>query len=157
MMSGRVKALVGSVVSTLCDPMDCKLARLLCPWGSPGKNTGVVAMPSSRVSSRPRDWIQVFHIASRFFTIWATREALWYHKAQPVNSRPGHNWFPITLSPPYPSSFFPFSHTWNPEWWPMVQTFVLEKGILVYSIQCTWTQCLFWSWTCCSGAASLWC
>ena len=26
---------------TLCDPMDCKLARLLCPWNSPGKNTGV--------------------------------------------------------------------------------------------------------------------
>ena len=26
---------------TLCDPMDCSPARLLCPWGSPGKNTGV--------------------------------------------------------------------------------------------------------------------
>ena len=29
-------------------------ARLLCPWDSPGKNTGVVAMPSSRGSSRPQ-------------------------------------------------------------------------------------------------------
>ena len=28
---------------TLCDPMDCSLlcTRLLCPWDSPGKNTGV--------------------------------------------------------------------------------------------------------------------
>ena len=26
---------------TLCDPMDCILPRLLCPWNSPGKNTGV--------------------------------------------------------------------------------------------------------------------
>ena len=26
---------------TLCDPMDCKHARLLCPGDSPGKNTGV--------------------------------------------------------------------------------------------------------------------
>ena len=27
---------------TLCDPMDCSLpGRLLCPWDSPGKNTGV--------------------------------------------------------------------------------------------------------------------
>ena len=26
--------------STLCDPMDCN-SRLLCPWDSPGKNTGV--------------------------------------------------------------------------------------------------------------------
>ena len=26
-------------------------------------------------SSWPRDWTQVSHIAGRFFTIWATREA----------------------------------------------------------------------------------
>ena len=25
----------------LCDPMDCKPARFLCPWDSPGKNTEV--------------------------------------------------------------------------------------------------------------------
>ena len=27
--------------STLCDPMDDSLPGLLCPWDSPGKNTGV--------------------------------------------------------------------------------------------------------------------
>ena len=26
---------------TLCNPMDCSPLRLLCPWDSPGKNTGV--------------------------------------------------------------------------------------------------------------------
>ena len=26
---------------TLCNPIDCKPTRLLCPWDSPGKNTGV--------------------------------------------------------------------------------------------------------------------
>ena len=26
---------------TLCDPMECSTPRLLCPWESPGKNTGV--------------------------------------------------------------------------------------------------------------------
>ena len=26
---------------TLCDPMDYSRTRLLCPWDSPGKNTGV--------------------------------------------------------------------------------------------------------------------
>ena len=26
---------------TLCDPKDCSLPRLLCPWNSPGKNTEV--------------------------------------------------------------------------------------------------------------------
>ena len=33
-----------------------------------------VVMPSSRQSSWPRDWIWVFCIAGRFFTMWATRE-----------------------------------------------------------------------------------
>ena len=35
-----------------------------------------VAMPSSRGSSRPRDWTEVSCVAGGFFTIWATREAL---------------------------------------------------------------------------------
>ena len=30
-----------SVVSNSCDPMDWEPTRLLCPWDSPGKNTGV--------------------------------------------------------------------------------------------------------------------
>ena len=34
-----------------------------------------VAIPLSRGSSWPRDWIRVSCIAGRFFTIWATREA----------------------------------------------------------------------------------
>ena len=33
------------------------------------------ALPFSRGSSQPRDWTQVSHIAGRFFTSWATREA----------------------------------------------------------------------------------
>ena len=35
-----------------------------------------VACPFSRGSSQPSDQTQVSHIASRFFTSWATREAL---------------------------------------------------------------------------------
>ena len=34
-----------------------------------------VAIPFSRVSSWPEDPTQVSHIAGRFFTVWATREA----------------------------------------------------------------------------------
>ena len=37
-----------------------------------------VAFPFSRGSSQPRDWIQFFRIAGRFFTSWATREAQEY-------------------------------------------------------------------------------
>ena len=49
---------------------------LLCPWYSPGKNTGVGSHSFSRGSSPPRDQTQVSCIAGRFFIIWATREAL---------------------------------------------------------------------------------
>ena len=40
-----------------------------------------VAMPFSRGSSQTRDWTQVFWIADRFLTIWATREDLLYSNA----------------------------------------------------------------------------
>ena len=71
-----VKVLVAQSCLTLCDSMDCS-SRLLCPQDSPGKNTEVDCIPLSRVSSRPRDQIQVSHIAGRFFTSWAIREAKW--------------------------------------------------------------------------------
>ena len=71
-----VKVLAAQLCLTLCDPVDC------CPPGSPAN--GIlwarilewVAMTSSRGSSWPRDRIRVSSIAGRFFTIWATREAL---------------------------------------------------------------------------------
>ena len=39
-LSSKVCVLSHSVVSDY-DPMACSLPRLLCPWDSPGKNTGV--------------------------------------------------------------------------------------------------------------------
>ena len=68
--------LVAQSYLTLCDPMDCSLpgspvhgilqARIL-EW---------VAIPFSRGSSWLRDLTQVSCIAGRFFTVWATKEAL---------------------------------------------------------------------------------
>ena len=55
-------------------------SRLLCPWNSPGQNTGVGSHSFSRGSSQPRDWTQVSCIAGDFFIIWATREDLNYLK-----------------------------------------------------------------------------
>ena len=55
---------------TLFAPMDLACQAPLSTGDSPCKNTGVVAMPSSRESSQPRDCI-----VGRFFTLWATREA----------------------------------------------------------------------------------
>ena len=62
---------VAQLCMTLCVPKDYTVhgilqARIL-EW---------VAFPFSRGSSQPRDQTQVSRIAGRFFTIWATREAL---------------------------------------------------------------------------------
>ena len=57
----------------LCDPMDYTAHGLLqariLEW---------IAFPFSRGSSQHRDQTQVSHIAGRFFTSWATREAQEY-------------------------------------------------------------------------------
>ena len=63
---------------TLCDPMDCRLPgysvhgilqAIILEW---------VAMPFFRESYQPRDQTQISHIAGRFLTLWATREAKEY-------------------------------------------------------------------------------
>ena len=63
---------------------------LLSPWDSPGKNTGWVAIPSSRGSSRPKDRTQVPYISCIgrwiFFTTCATWEALCYLPAAAAKS-----------------------------------------------------------------------
>ena len=55
---------------TLCNPIDYTVHEILqarvLEW---------VAFLFSRGFSQPRDWTQVSHIAGRFFTSWATREA----------------------------------------------------------------------------------
>ena len=69
--------LVAQLCLTLRDPMDGSppgscvhgiLQARILEW---------VAIPFSRVSFWPRDWTWVFCIAGGFFTIWATREALY--------------------------------------------------------------------------------
>ena len=65
------KVKVAQLCPTLCDPMDYTVhgilqARIL-EW---------VAFFFSGGSSHPRDRIQVSHIAGKFFTSWAIREAL---------------------------------------------------------------------------------
>ena len=55
---------------TLCDPMDYTVHGIL-----QARILECVAILFSRGSSQPRDGTQVSHIAGRFFTSWATREA----------------------------------------------------------------------------------
>ena len=46
--------LVTQLCPKLYKPMDYNLPRLLCPWDSPGKNSGVVANPFPRDLPNPR-------------------------------------------------------------------------------------------------------
>ena len=70
-LTQKVKVKVAQSYPTLCDPMyytthGILQARIL-EW---------VAFPFSRRSFQPRDWTQFSCMAGRFFTSWATREAI---------------------------------------------------------------------------------
>ena len=69
MLCCAVLCLVALSCPTLCNPMDCSPSGSCVHEDSPGKNTGVVAMPSSRGSSQPRNQTQVFYNAGRFFLL----------------------------------------------------------------------------------------
>ena len=60
---------------TLGYPMDCSL-QLLSPWNSPGKNTELDSHSFLWGSSQLRGRTCISCNASRFFTVWATGEAL---------------------------------------------------------------------------------
>ena len=87
----KVKVLGAQSCLTLCHPMDCS------PPGS--SDHGIfqarilewVAMPSSRGCSKPRDRTRVSSTAGKFFTILATREALWMGTPSPDPGRPSYS------------------------------------------------------------------
>ena len=78
----KAKVLVSQSCLTLCDPMNCSL----CPWNSPGKNTGVGSHSFLLRLFSTQGPTQVSHIAGRFFTIWATREAHVPHLFKKISS-----------------------------------------------------------------------
>ena len=61
---------------TLCDPMECSPTGSSVHRISQARILEWVAISFSRGSSWPKNWTWVSCIAGRFFTIWATREAL---------------------------------------------------------------------------------
>ena len=50
--------------------------KLLCPWSSPGKNTGVGCHFLLQGIFQPRAQTWVSCIVGRFFIVWTTREAI---------------------------------------------------------------------------------
>ena len=68
--------LVARSCPTLFDPLECSLPGSSVHGILQARMLEWVAIPFSRGSSSSRDQTRVFCIAGRFFTIWATREAL---------------------------------------------------------------------------------
>ena len=69
----------GSVMSDSLGPHGLLLlTRLLCPWNSPGRNTGVGNHSFSRGTSWLSDWTQLSCIEGRFFTIWPPGKPIQY-------------------------------------------------------------------------------
>ena len=60
----------------LCDPMNCRLPGSSVHGIFQARVLEWVAISFSRGSFWPRDWTWVSCIAGRFFTYWATREAI---------------------------------------------------------------------------------
>ena len=65
-------------VSPWNDLMDCSPPGSSVHWILQARMLEWVAISSSRGSFQLRDWTRVSHVAGRFFTIWATREAYIY-------------------------------------------------------------------------------
>ena len=70
---GLCVCLVAQLCLTLCDSMDCSPPGLLCPWDSPGKNTGVRCCFLLQGIFPTQGSNLVLFIAGRCFTIWATK------------------------------------------------------------------------------------
>ena len=68
--------IVAQLCPSLCDPMDCSLPASFVHGILQARILEWAAISFPRGSSWPRDWTQVSYIASRFFTIWATRGSL---------------------------------------------------------------------------------
>ena len=71
-----MKVLVAQSCMTLCDPEDCMLPGSSVHGLLQARILGWVAIPLPGGFSWPRDWTRVSCITGRFFTIWATSEAL---------------------------------------------------------------------------------
>ena len=72
----KMKVLVAQLCLIPCDPMDFSPPAFSVHGILQARILAWVVIPLSWGSSWPRDWTQVPYIAGRFFTSWATREAL---------------------------------------------------------------------------------
>ena len=81
--------------STLCTPMDRSLPDFFVYWVFPAGILKWVAMPSSRVSSQPRDRTHVSCTAGRFFTAEPLGKPFHIIASYKIFSLPQHTLCPI--------------------------------------------------------------
>ena len=74
---------VASAVSDSLQSQGLQPTRLLCPWDSPGKSTGVGAISFSRGSSRPRG-------QTHAFSVFCIGRQLLYHQLYPQVQNQGN-------------------------------------------------------------------
>ena len=96
----------------LCDSMHCSLPGFSVPWKSPGQNIGVGShsLLQGIFPTQGSTWVSC--VADRFFTVWATREAL------------------------VPSLIIPFSQDTCDLWWEMV----LESHFMMPAEACLFLE-----------------
>ena len=68
-----------SVGSDSSWPHEMQSARLLCPWNSPGENTGVDKHSLLQGIFPTQDQTQVSYTAGRFFTVWVNEVLYFKH------------------------------------------------------------------------------
>ena len=100
---------------TLCDPVDHNPSH---PWEFPGKNPGVGFhfLLQEEGSSQPRDQTWASCSAGRFFTIWATREALYGVTDDCININWNEYKYKILLLPLHLSHFKHWRAELTSEW-----------------------------------------
>ena len=74
--SWNVRAKLLQSCPTLCDPMNCKPSRLLCPWGSPGKNIGI-GLPRPPPGDLPYPRIKPMFLMT---PVLASRQVLYHQR-----------------------------------------------------------------------------
>jgi len=78
------ESVLWSIVSTLWDPVDCRLPGSSVHGILQARILECVAIPFSRESFWPRVCTWVSCITGRFFTVWATREAFIIYMAKRI-------------------------------------------------------------------------
>ena len=91
-----------SVVSNSLQPHGLYPARLLCPWNSPDKETGVGCHFLLQGIFLPRDWTWISCTVGRFFTSWTTRKLRSRDYTTELGSTPSkRNGFPNSRTTPW--------------------------------------------------------